>query len=267
MTQSTISAPRVIFAPMPWRAKVPEVLALFWVVKVLTTAMGESTSDFLVHTISPYLAVMIGAVVFAVSLVVQLRRDRYRAWAYWFAVAMVSVFGTMCADVLHVGFGIPYVVSSSFFAICLTVVLVVWYRVEGTLSIHSIVTPRREVFYWLTVVTTFALGTAVGDMTATTLGLGYLASGVLFSALIAVPFVAWRWFGMNAIFAFWFAYILTRPVGASFADYLALPPWRGGRGLGTALVSGVLTVIIVGLVAHLARTKNDIQQESDVVAA
>ena len=267
MTQPATSAPRVLFAPMPWRAKVPEVLALFWVVKVLTTAMGEATSDFLVHTISPYLAVMIGAVVFAVSLVVQLRRDRYMAWAYWFAVAMVSVFGTMCADVLHVGFGIPYVVSSSFFAVALAAIFVVWYRTEGTLSIHSIVTPRREIFYWLTVVTTFALGTAVGDMTATTLGLGYFASGVLFTMLIAVPYVAWRWFGMNAILAFWFAYILTRPVGASFADWLALPPWRGGRGFGTALVSGILTVIIACLVAYLARTKRDIQHESDVVAA
>lgn len=234
--------------------KVPEVTALFWITKILTTAMGETTSDFLVHRLGPGVAVPLGGIALVAALVVQFRADRYVPWAYWLAVLMVAVFGTMAADVLHKGGGIPYLVSTAFFAVVLAGVFVVWNRSEGTLSIHSIVTPRREAFYWLTVITTFALGTAAGDLTATTFGLGYWASGVLFTVIIAVPAVGHWKFGMDEVLAFWFAYILTRPLGASFADWLAVSHARGGLAWGSGTVSLLLGGLIVGCVAVLTVT-------------
>jgi len=220
--------------------------------------MGETTSDFLVHRLGPPPAVLIGAAAFSAALWLQLRAGRYSAWIYWLAVAMVGVFGTMAADVLHVGLGIPYAVSTTFYAIVLTAVFLTWQRSELTLSIHSILTRRRELFYWAAVLATFALGTAAGDMTARTLGLGYLGSGIMFAALIAVPAVAYWRFGMNAILAFWFAYIVTRPLGASFADWMAVPHSRGGLGFGYGPVSLVLAVLIAGFVAYLASSRIDV---------
>jgi uncharacterized membrane-anchored protein len=168
------------------------------------------------------------------------------------------VFGTMAADVLHVGLGIPYAVSTAFYSVVLAVIFVLWYRSEGTLSIHSIYTRRREVFYWATVLATFALGTAAGDLTAKVIGLGYLGSGVMFAVVIAIPYVGYRWFGLNPIVGFWFAYIVTRPLGASFADWLAWPPSVGGLGLGHGMVSLVSAVIIIGLVGYMAATGKDV---------
>jgi uncharacterized membrane-anchored protein len=176
---------------------------------------------------------------------------------------MVSVFGTMAADSLHVGLGVPYAVSTACFAAALTVVFVVWFASERTLSIHSIDTPRREVFYWVAVMATFALGTATGDLTATTLGLGYLASGLVFAVLILLPAVARRWLGLGEVAAFWAAYVLTRPLGASFADWLAVPPSRGGLGLGDGVVSIVLTLAIVVLVGYLMVTGRDAPDAGD----
>ena len=158
-------------------SKVPEVTAFFWIVKALTTGMGESTSDFLVHRLVPEIAVVLGGIAFVVALYLQFSSDRYVPWRYWLAVAMVGVFGTMCADVLHVGLGVPYIVSTIFYAVVLAVVFRTWYRSEGTLSIHSITTERRELFYWAAVLATFALGTAAGDLTAVTFGLGYFGFG------------------------------------------------------------------------------------------
>ena len=198
------------------------------------------------------MAVAIGAVGLAIALALQFAARRYNAWIYWLAVAMVAIFGTMAADFLHVELGIPYVVSTVFFAVVLAAVFGVWYRTEHTLSIHSIDNPRREAFYWLTVMSTFALGTAAGDMTATTLHLGYFVSGVVFTLLIAVPAVAHRWFGLNAIVAFWFAYIVTRPLGASFADWLGVSHARGGLNWGTGGVSIGTAILITGVVAYLA---------------
>ena len=249
------------------RSKVPEVTAFFWIIKVLTTGMGETSSDYLVHRLVPQLAVVLGGVGLVVALALQFAVSRYIAWVYWLAVVMVSVFGTMVADVLHIVVGIPYVVSTIFFVVALAAVFSVWYAVEKTLSIHSIYTRRREVFYWAAVLTTFALGTAAGDMTATTLGLGWFGAGVLFAAVIAVPAVGYWKFGMNAIFAFWFAYVFTRPLGASFADWFALPPARGGLGLGTALVSVVLALAIVVLVAYLAVTRKDVEPDETLISA
>jgi uncharacterized membrane-anchored protein len=234
------------------------VTVLFWVTKVVTTGMGETTSDYLAHRVDPVIAVGVAGTALLGSLVLQLSMRRYVAWVYWLAVVMVSVFGTMAADVLHVGLGIPYAVSTAFFAVALAVVFGVWYGVERTLSIHSITTRRRELFYWATVLVTFALGTAAGDLTATTLKFGYLASGILFTIVIAVPAVAYQAGWMGAILAFWFAYVLTRPVGASFADWLGVPPARHGLGLGTGSVSVALAAIIVILVGILTVTRADV---------
>jgi uncharacterized membrane-anchored protein len=242
----------------PGLSKVPEVTAIFWIVKALTTGMGESTSDFLVHGLIPELAVVLGGIAFVAALYLQFSSDRYVPWRYWLAVAMVGVFGTMCADVLHVGLGIPYIVSTVFYAIVLAVVFRTWYRTEGTLSIHSITTERREAFYWAAVLATFALGTAAGDLTAVTFGFGFFGSGLLFAAIIAIPALGYFRFGMNSILAFWFAYVVTRPLGASFADWLAVSSARGGLALGTGPVSFVLAAAIAMFVAFLTSTGIDL---------
>lgn len=234
--------------------RVPAVTVAFWITKGLTTGMGESTSDYMVHTMAPVLAVALGAVALAGALTLQFRAHRYVPWVYWLAVAMVGVFGTMAADVLHVGLGVPYLVSSVFFAVALAGIFVTWHRVEKTLSIHSITTPRREVFYWLAVMTTFALGTAAGDLTAVTMGLGYLASGVMFAVVIAIPAIThWR-FNLRPVLTFWFAYVVTRPLGASFADWMGVSHARGGLNLGPGPVSLALAALIVGFVVYLTVT-------------
>ncbi len=237
--------------------KVPEVTSGFWIAKVLTTGQGEAASDTLVHQLPPVVAVALGFVGLVIALALQFAAPRYRPWIYWFAVDMVAVFGTMAADVLHIQLGIPYLVSTILFAVVLATVFAVWYSTEHTLSIHTINTLRREVFYWITVLATFALGTAAGDMTATTFHLGYFVSGVFFTVLIAVPAVAHRWFGLNAIFAFWFAYIITRPLGASYADWLGVSHARGGLNWGSGSVSVGMTLLIVIAIALLARTRQD----------
>ncbi len=248
-------------------SKVPLITAYFWIIKLLTTAMGEATSDYMVRAMNPVIAVCLGAIGFAISMVLQFRAKRYVPWIYWLAVAMVAVFGTMAADVLHIKFHIPYAASTVFFAVVLTVVFILWYRSEGTLSIHSIRTPRRELFYWTTVLSTFALGTATGDLTARTLGLGYLASGFLFTVAIAVPLVAhWR-FGMNPILAFWIAYVLTRPVGASFADYVAFPQSVGGLNAGHGTVALFLTFLIVIFVGYVTVTRKDVEEVAEVTSS
>ena len=239
--------------------RVPEITAYFWAIKALSTAMGESTSDYLVHAMDPKIAVVLGFIGFVAALALQFRMGRYIAWTYWLAVVGVGVFGTMAADVLHVGFGVPYIASSLLYAVVLAAVFISWYRVEGTLSIHTVDSPRRELFYWAAVVATFAMGTAVGDLTATTFGLGYFVSALLFAAVIAVPAIGYFRFRWNAIFCFWFAYVATRPLGASFADWLGKPKSVGGLGLGDGPVALALTAMIFCLVAFLAITRRDVQ--------
>jgi uncharacterized membrane-anchored protein len=235
-------------------AKVPAITAMFWLTKALTTAFGESTSDYSVHAIAPVVAVLLGFVAFCVSMAIQFRTSRYSAWAYWFAVSMVGVFGTMAADVLHVALGVPYAASTPLFAIALAAIFFAWHRTERTLSIHSVNTPRREIFYWLAVVATFALGTAAGDLTAYTVGLGYLSSVFLFGGLILVPALGYRFFHWNSVASFWAAYVLTRPLGASFADWLGKPKSLGGVGVGAGTIAVILGVAIVCCVVYLART-------------
>lgn len=243
--------------PSQTLAKVPQVSILFWVVKVLTTAMGEATSDYLVHRFNPYLAVVGGFVVFAGAMAIQFAMRRFEAWSYWLAVTMVAVFGTMSADVLHVEFGVPYIASTALFAVVLAIVFTAWYRSEKTLSFHSIVTRRREAFYWAAVLATFAMGTAAGDLAAYTANLGFLTAGIVFACVFAVPAIAYRFFNANAIFCFWFAYVLTRPLGASFADWTGKSRTAGGLGYGDGPVAFVLSGVIVLLVAYLTISGKD----------
>ena len=219
--------------------------------------MGEATSDYLVHAMDPVLAVALGFIGFAVALALQFSMRRYLAWTYWFAVVMVGVFGTMAADVLHVKFGVPYIASSALYAVALLAVFATWHKYERTLSIHSVDTARREAFYWATVVATFALGTAVGDLTAATLDLGYFYSAVLFAGVILIPaFGYWR-LHWNSIFTFWFAYVVTRPLGASIGDYLSSAQSDGGLGFGTTATSFIFLGAILVLVVYLTITKKD----------
>jgi uncharacterized membrane-anchored protein len=264
MRIQTVIAPPAHVAARAIR-KVPEITVVFWIIKLLTTAMGESTADYFVFQIDKYVAVVLGCVGLAVALILQLRARRYVAWIYWLAVVMVAVFGTMAADVTHIVLHVPYAASTIFFASCLAVVFVTWYLSERTLSIHTVYAGRRELFYWATVIATFALGTAAGDMTASTLGLGYFPSVLVFAVCFAIPAVGYRVFGLNEIVAFWFAYVVTRPLGASVADWLG-KPYLGGLGFGDAKVSLVLTVLIAAFVAYLTITRVDVGTEQDAQA-
>jgi uncharacterized membrane-anchored protein len=237
----------------PIAAKVPEITAFFWVIKVLTTGLGEAASDYL-GSVSIALAAAVGLTGFVVAMWLQFRTRRYIPVVYWTAVLMVAVFGTMTADGPHKVLGIPYEVTTAAYAIALAIVFVLWRRTEGTLSIHSIVTRRREVWYWLTVLLTFALGTALGDLTAIAFHLGFFASAVLFAVVIAVPAIGWR-LGLDPVVAFWSAYVITRPLGASLADWLGKPPTiAGGLGLGDGAVAAVGFGVFAVLVGYLQLT-------------
>ena len=228
--------------------RVPDATATFWVLKGLSTALGEATSDFLVHTMVPQLAVVLGSLVFLGALFLQFRQRRYVAWAYWFAVGSVGVFGTMAADVVHVALGVPYPASTALAAAVLVAVFVTWRRTERTLSIHDVRSPRQEVFYWAAVVSTFAMGTALGDFTAFDLHLGYWPSAVLFAGLITVPAIGYFLARWNAVGCFWAAYVVTRPLGASIADGLGKPRLMSGLGLGDGPLALVLAAAMVGIV-------------------
>jgi uncharacterized membrane-anchored protein len=239
-------------------SKVPQITVWFWLAKVLSTGQGEATSDFLYLRFGTVKAGAIGAVLLVSALVLQFSVRRYMTWVYWFAVAAVSVTGTQAADGLHVVVGLPYWATTTLYAVILAVIFVAWYRTEGTLSIHSITTFRREVFYWATVMATFALGTALGDLVATPLKQGYFRSALIFLVLIAIPLVAhWR-FGMNSVLAFWFAYTLTRPLGASIADWLAVPVSLGGLNMGRGVVAVAMLVPIIAIVAYMAISHVDV---------
>lgn len=253
LTVATVASKQQPATPLARQAavKVPEITVLFWITKVLTTAMGETGSDFMFMSLNHAVALVLGVAGFTIAIRLQLRARRYVPWRYWLAVSMVAVFGTEWADVLHVAAGVPYSITTALFTVVLAVIFTWWYAKERTLSIHSITTRRRERFYWATVLATFALGTATGDWTAMTLHLGYFSSGVMFAVVILVPLLAHRWMRLNAIVAFWFAYIVTRPLGASFADWFAVTPDKGGLHWGAGPVTGIGLLGIIGLVAYL----------------
>ena len=245
--------------PEPRAVKVPEIIALFWVVKILTTAAGEAGSDFLAH-----FGNVIGGgtelLAFVVGFVLQFGTRRYRAIAYWFFAYAIAIFGTGVSDFLHLDVKIPYAGTSLLWAVVLVAVFVLWHRSEGTLSIHSVSTQRRECFYWTTVFVTFALGTALGDYTAMSLNLGYLDSGILFAVVFLIPAVAGLAFKFNRVVAFWAAYVVTRPLGASFADYFSKPRNTSGAGFGDGPTFAVFTAAVAALVLYLAVARPDIQR-------
>jgi uncharacterized membrane-anchored protein len=242
----------------PLAAKVPEIGLIFWVLKLLTTGMGEAMSDAMGQRNVP-IAGAVGIFGMSFALWLQFRTRRYRAPVYWFTVMMVAIFGTMMADGVRDGASIPYTVTTPLFAAIVGAIFFLWWRSEGTLSIHTITTRRREQFYWAAVLATFALGTAAGDLTAISLKLGYFESAALFAGIILIPAIAWWRDRLNPIVAFWGAYVVTRPLGASFADGFSKPPSTSGLGLGDATVSLIALVVFVGLVAYVAIRKHDIQ--------
>jgi uncharacterized membrane-anchored protein len=254
------------FFPDPIAAKVPEIIFLFWVIKILTTCGGEAVSDYLALG-NRTIGALVETGLMAVALVFQFRTRRYVAAAYWGLAYAIAIFGTGVSDALHLFVGIPYAGTTLLWAVVLAVIFVLWYRSEGTLSIHSIYTRRREMYYWAVVFATFALGTALGDFTATVLHLGYLASGIMFFFIILIPAVAWKWFGLNSVVAFWFAYVVTRPLGASFADYFGRPHYLSGAGFGSGRVAVIVAIAVACLVGYLAVTRRDIQRPDEYEAS
>ena len=239
--------------------KVPEVTLYFWIIKILCTTVGETAADFLNGNLGLGLTntTFIMSAVLVVALVFQFRVRRYVPGIYWLAVVLISIVGTLITDNLTDNFGVSLVTTTIVFSIVLAATFAAWYASEKTLSIHTIVTTRREAFYWLTVLFTFALGTAAGDLTAERLAVGYWESALIFALSIAIVFWAHLRFGLNAILAFWVAYILTRPLGASIGDYLSQPTADGGRGLGTTVTSVIFLLTILGVVVYLTITKKD----------
>lgn len=233
--------------------KVPEVTIFFWLIKIMATTVGETAADFLNFNLHLGLGGTSGimAALLAVFLFMQLRARKYVPWLYWTAVVLISIVGTLITDNLVDNFGVALQTTTIFFGTALLVTFVAWYACEKTLSIHTIVSTRRELFYWAAILFTFALGTAAGDLTAEGLSLGYLNSALIFGSLIGVTTVAYYLFNANAIAAFWIAYILTRPLGASCGDLLSQPIDNGGLGLGTVTTTALFLAAIAALVVYL----------------
>ena len=234
--------------------KVPEVTAIFWIIKVLATTVGETFADVLNVNLNLGLSItsLVMAALLAVVLIFQFRAKRYVPGVYWLAVVLISVVGTLITDNLIDNFAVPLWLTAVLFAVALAITFTAWFASEKTLSIHSIFTSRRESFYWLAVLFTFALGTATGDLLAESLKLGYLLSLIVFAAAIAIVAVGFYAFKINAVLAFWTAYILTRPLGASTGDLLSQPTSAGGLGLGTTGTSVLFLAVILALVVGLS---------------
>jgi uncharacterized membrane-anchored protein len=239
--------------------KVPEITLYFWIIKILCTTIGETAADFLNVNLNLGLTgvSIITGVLLVIVIFFQFRTKKYIPSIYWTTVALVSVFGTLVTDNLTDKLGVPLEVSTIIFSIFLAITFLVWYLREKTLSIHSIFTTRRESFYWLAILFTFALGTASGDLMAESLGLGYFVTGLIVAGVIALTAIAWK-SKLNSVLSFWIIYIMTRPLGASIGDYLSQPGSHSGLGLGTTVTSLIFVVAILGLVTYLSLTKKDV---------
>ena len=239
--------------------KVPQLTIYFWIIKIMATTVGETVADLLSVKLNLGLVVasLVVGVLLLIALVIQLRSHKYVPWIYWLAVVLISVAGTLITDNLVENFGVPLWVTTVAFAVALCATFVAWYRVEKSLSVHTIKTTRRELFYWSAILFTFALGTAGGDLLAEGAHLGYTYSALLFAGSIALVTLAYYKFGLNAVVAFWLAYILTRPLGASLGDLMSQPTSNGGFGLGTVVTSTVFLAVIVGLVIVRSQGQSD----------
>ncbi len=242
--------------------KVPEVTLYFWIIKIMATTVGETAADFL--SINLHLGLtgtsFIMSALLTAMLFIQLRARKYVPWMYWMTVVLISIVGTLITDNMVDNFGVALETTSIIFGMALITTFIAWYASEKTLSIHTIYTTKRELFYWAAILFTFALGTAGGDLMAEGLGLGYATSAFIFAALIAAITISYYLFKTNAILAFWLAYILTRPLGASCGDYLSQPIANGGIGLGTVNTSIIFLIAIAILVSYLTVTKKDTQE-------
>jgi len=241
-----------------WLNRVPEVALSFWIIKIMSTTVGETGADFLAVNagLGQGVTRTVMAALLAAALFTQLRTRRYTPWIYWLTVVLVSVVGTQITDLLTDGLGVSLYISTSAFAVALAAIFFVWYRVERTLSIHDIVTRSRELFYWAAILCTFALGTAAGDLATEALGLGFTWGAVAFGALIGITYASWR-MGGNAVLTFWIAYILTRPLGASLGDLLSQSRSYGGLGVGTIATSAAFLIVILALVTWVSVTGFD----------
>lgn len=245
--------------------KVPEVTLYFWVIKIMATTVGETAADFLnfnLHMGLTNTSILMGVLLVA-ALAVQIGAQRYIPAVYWIAVVFLSVFGTLITDNLSDNFGVALTVTTTIFSIALIATFASWYASEKTLSIHSIFTTRRELYYWTAILFTFALGTAAGDLVAEGLQLGYATSALIFAGLIALVTAAHYWLKLDAIWAFWIAYVLTRPFGASCGDLLSQAQADGGLGLGTVGTSALFLLVILALVTYLSITKRDVIRQAE----
>jgi uncharacterized membrane-anchored protein len=244
---------------MPMLNKVPEVILYFWIIKIMCTTVGETAADFLnvnLHFGLTNTSLVMGFFL-AIFLVMQLRSKKYVPWLYWVVVVLVSIVGTLITDNLVDNFGVALETTTIAFSLALLATFILWHVKEKTLSVHTIVTRQRELFYWAAILFTFALGTAAGDWVAEGLSLGYAYSTLMFAGMIAIVTIAYYRFRANAILAFWIAYILTRPLGASFGDYLSQPVGNGGLGLGTTYTNAGFLTAILAMVIYLTVSKRD----------
>jgi uncharacterized membrane-anchored protein len=239
--------------------KVPLVTLFFWIIKILATTVGETGADFLNFNLGFGLTrtSLVATGLLIAALAIQFRRDRYVPWVYWIAVVFLSVVGTLITDNLTDNLGVSLYVSTAIFMVALALTFFAWHRSENTLSIHAVTTTRREAFYWAAILFTFALGTAAGDLVSEQLGLGYALSGVIFGGTIALITLGYYALRLNAVFAFWAAYVLTRPLGASIGDFLTQAHKDGGLALSTTSVSAAFLAIIIALVAYLTVSQAD----------
>jgi uncharacterized membrane-anchored protein len=246
-------APFALGAIAAPRNRVPPVTISFWLIKLLAVTVGETAADYLAINLGYGLSTTtwIMSAVLAIAIVRQFAQKRYVPWAYWLAVVLVSVVGTLITDNMVDNLDIALQTSTASFAVVLALTFILWYAAERTLSIHTIYTTRREIFYWLAILFTFSLGTAAGDLVSEYFGLGYLVTGLIFAAIVAAIAIAYFVFKIDGILAFWLAYILTRPVGASFGDLLSQPTEYGGFGLGTVATSWIFLGAIVAGVLYM----------------
>ena len=236
--------------------RVPSVTFDFWLIKLMAVTMGETAADYLAVNLGHGLMItsLIMAGVLLVALVLQFAQKKYVPWSYWLAVVLISIVGTLVTDNLVDNFGVKLTTTTAVFALALMATFALWFRLEGTLSIHSIFTNRREAFYWLAILFTFALGTAAGDLVAEQFGLGYLSTGILFGMIIASLAFGYYFLELDPILGFWLAYIFTRPLGASFGDLLSQPAEYGGLGFGTIITSLLFLAAIVAIVIYMSVT-------------
>lgn len=242
----------------PIHNRVPKVTLDFWLIKLMAVTVGETAADYLNVNLGLGLSttswILSGLLIAA--LILQFAQRKYVPWTYWLAVVLISVVGTLITDNLVDNLGISLVTTTIWFGVALAATFAIWYAFEKTLSIHTIFTGRREAFYWLAILFTFALGTAAGDLAAERIGFGYLQSGLMFGALIAVITFAFYGLRMNAILAFWLAYIITRPMGASFGDLLSQPVRDGGLGFGTVITSFLFLASIAGIIVYMTLSRD-----------